>query len=470
MLMLPERYPMTGTFALSGATLIDGLGGAPKPNTTVLVRDGVFVEIGPTAVVTLPDGLDVIDATGRYLLPGYINGNIHLLDGIMMMGIGGVEYLARYEGSFVEVIEEGTQLTLRNGVTTVFDTWNALEPTLAARDRINGGITVGSRIFAAGNIVGMGGPFSADFNQRARQSISPTFANRLDALFEAGVGYQLALLPEVEIRAALREYIARGVDMVKLAISDHLVPTIGPDRTYLTFPEKIIRMMAEETHAAGLPLLSHTMSIHALQIAADVDTDVMIHPTWTGMQTVPDALIQEITDKRIGVGIQPMTDDYSARLLAAGNGWGMLNGEPHVISERKFIEAGANLVVTTDAGCTSQDVLADLGESLLEDRPWTLGEDHFAWIKALRSRGLTPMAAIQALTHNVAEAYNKLDQFGSVEVGKVADIVLLNSDPLKDTENLRDIADVYKAGVKVDRESLPVKKIVTAPAGTPIPR
>ncbi|MDT2006472.1 hypothetical protein FXW78_20550 [Rhodococcus opacus] len=69
----------------------------------------------------------------QMVAPGYINGNIHLLDGIMMMGIGGVEYLSRYEGSFVKVIEEGAQLTLRNGVTTVFDTWDARNPVLEAR-------------------------------------------------------------------------------------------------------------------------------------------------------------------------------------------------------------------------------------------------------------------------------------------------------------------------------------------------
>lgn len=459
---------MSSTFAFCGVTLIDGLGGEPVAGATVLVKDGLFAEVLPFAMA-LPEGVEVIDAEGKYLLPGYMNGNVHLLDGIMMMGVGGVEYLARYEGSFVEVIEEGAQLTLRNGVTTVFDTWDALVPILAARDRINAGTSTGSRIFAAGNIVGMGGPFSPDFNFRARQSITATFANRLDALFEAGVGASLTLLQEAEVRAIFRDYIASGVDMVKVAISDHLAPTIGPGRTYLTFPESWVRWMAEETHAAGLPFLSHTISIPALEIAVAVDTDVLIHPTWTMNQIIADDLVGRIADRRIGVGVQPMTDEYGERLLAHGNLFGLLHCPGHVVNEEKFIRAGANLIVATDAGCTTHDVLDDLGTALQEDRPWTLGEDHFTWIKAQRRRGLSPMAAIQALTRNVAEAYDKLDHYGTVEQGKVADVVLLNSNPLQDSENLRDIAAVYKGGMKVDGETLPRRAIVTAPAGTPIP-
>lgn len=458
---------MTAVSAFVDVTLIDGNGGDPVRGATVVVKDGAFAEIhaGP---VDLPEEVAKIDGAGKYLLPGYMNGNIHLLDGMTMMGAGGVEYLARYEGSFPRVIQEGAQLTLRNGVTTVFDTWDATEPILQARDEINRGDVVASRIFAAGNIVGMGGLFTADFNPAARQVISPTFANRLDALFEAGVGANLTLLKEADVRAAFRDYIAKGVDMVKVAVSDHITATIG-QRTYLTFPEKWLRWMAEETHDAGLPFLSHTLSLHALEIAYDIGTDVMIHPTWTMNQLIPDELVEKIARDRVGVGVQPMSDGYAHTLLSHGNWWGLFNSPEHVANEIKFIEAGANLMIATDAGCTSHDVLADLGEALHADRPWTLGEDHFTWIKAQTQRGLSSMAAIQALTRNVAEAYDKLDSFGTIEAGKIADAVLLDADPLADTANLQSIVDVYKAGQRIDRDSLPAQALVTAPTGTPVP-
>lgn len=458
---------MPDVLAFSNVTLIDGRGGDPVVGATVVVKDGLFSDVYP-GPADLPADVKKVDGTGKYLLPGFMNGNVHLLDGIMMIGNGGVEYLARYEGSFPRVMQESTQLSLRNGVTTVFSTWDATEPILEARDQINRGEAVGARIFAAGNIVGMNGPFSPDLNFGARQSISPTFADRLDALFAAGVGGALTMMSEADARSALRDYIARGVDMVKIAVSDHVMQAMGRT-SYLTFPQKWLYWMAEETHAAGLPLLSHTTSLQALELAYEMGADVMIHPTWTNNLVIPDELIEKIAADRVGVGVQPMTDDYSGRLLSKGNWWGLLNSPQHVQNEKKFIEAGANLMIATDAGCTSHDVLADLGEDLHADRPWTIGEDHFTWIKALRQRGLSPMAAIQSLTHNVAEAYNKLDLYGTIETGKVADAVLLDADPLADSENLRSIVDVYKDGRRVDRDNLPTHALVTAPTGSPIP-
>ncbi|MFN9968872.1 MAG: hypothetical protein ACK58T_03145, partial [Phycisphaerae bacterium] len=115
-------------------------------------------------------------------------------------------YLARFEGRLHEVIEEAAQIALKGGCTTVFDTWNALEPVLKARDRINAGAAPGARIFAAGNIVGMGGPFSADYSMQSRKYISQTFADRMDRLFDAGVGRRLSTLPPEQVRPIIRDY------------------------------------------------------------------------------------------------------------------------------------------------------------------------------------------------------------------------------------------------------------------------
>jgi len=154
-----------------GGTLIDGNGGPPRADSMIHVAQGRIRAVGRRGDGT-PPGARVIEADGQYVLPGFMNGNVHLLDGIMMMGKGGVEYLARFEGRLHEVIEEAAQIALKGGCTTVFDTWNATVPVLKARDRINEGRAAGARIFAAGNIIGMGGPFSADFMMQARASTS----------------------------------------------------------------------------------------------------------------------------------------------------------------------------------------------------------------------------------------------------------------------------------------------------------
>lgn len=114
----------------------------------------------------------------------------------------------------------------------------------------------------------------------------------------------------------------------------------------------------------------------------------------------------------------------------------------------------------TDAGCTDPDVLADLGKDELDERSFTLGKDHFLWFKAMSQMGMKPMAMLLAATRDVAKAYHKLDQLGTVEVGKFGDAVILNRNPLEDFEAYSDIHAVIKEGSIVDRAKLPVKDVV----------
>ena len=72
--------------AFSNVTLIDGRGGDPVVGATVVVKDGLFSDVYP-GPADLPADVKKVDGTGKYLLPGFMNGNVHLLDGIMMMGM-----------------------------------------------------------------------------------------------------------------------------------------------------------------------------------------------------------------------------------------------------------------------------------------------------------------------------------------------------------------------------------------------
>ena len=452
---------MPAPLAVLGAVLIDGTGRQPVPNSAVLIDQGVFTVVGTRNDVQIPDNAEIIDAAGSFLLPGLMNGNVHLLDGIMMMGVGGIEYLARHEGSYHHVIEEAAQIALRSGMTTVFDTWNALEPVLLARERINSGVVEGSRIFCAGNIVGMGGPFSADFHLAAREVISPSFASRIDALFEAGVGHQLSLLPAAAVRSIVRDYLQRGVDMLKVAVSDHLLTTVGFDRTYLTFPEKTLHLVAEEARAAGVPILTHTMSLHALDMAIDIDADVLIHATMTGQQPIPHDTVDRINERNLWCEVQSVTDEHQHHLERSADPWSVYGGYVHADNERLLIRSQAQILLGTDAGCTSRDILADLGETACQERPFTLGQDHGLWMKAMVQKGMSPMQAILAGTRNVAAAYGKLDLLGTVEVGKTADLVLLGADPLVDVTNMGSLHTVIKDGRVIDRDRLPVDRYVT---------
>lgn len=447
--------------AVVGSTLIDGNGGKPMEGVTVVIRDGKFEQIGPRGAIDVPGAADVINAEGKFVLPGLMNSNVHLLDGIMMMGIGGAEYLARFEGRLHEVIEEAAQIALRGGVTTVFDTWNALAPVLKARDRINSNQVPGARLFAAGNIVGMGGPFSPDFSSQSRRVISKTFADRIDNLFEAGVGRYLSTLPPNEVRAIIRDYIDHGIDFLKVAVSDHLIGLCGWRSPYFTFSDRVLRVIAEEVRRAGIPLLTHTTSLESLNAAVELETEVMIHATITAQTPIPDELLERMA---LGSGwseIQPTTKCFQDHMDRTSHPWAPYAGGVHDENTIRLIRAGAPIILGTDAGCTDPDVLHDLPEEEIVDRPWSLGEDHFVWLKAMVEKGMKPMDAILATTRHVAKAYNKLDQYGTVEAGKVADLVVVDSDPLEDINNIRKLSTIIKDGKVVDTVGLPVNPLVT---------
>ncbi len=379
---------------VSGGTLIDGTGAAPQSDMAVHIADGRFKAIAPSTQLPVPPGAQLIDARGAFILPGLMNANVHLLDGIMMMGIGGTEYLARFEGRLTDVIEEAAQIALRGGVTTVFDTWNALVPVLNARDRINAGKAAGARIFAAGNIVGMGGPFSGDFSMQSRKVISRTFADRIDDLFEAGVGRYLSTLPPEQVRAVIRDYIGRGIDFLKVAVSDHLIGLLGWRSPYMTFSERVLRIIAEETRRAGIPLLTHTTSVESLNLAVELEADVMVHVTCTGQVPIPEELVQRMAAGRGWSEIQPTTRKYQTHLDCTAHPWADYAGGVHDENTIRLIQARAPIVLGTDAGCTDPDVLNDLPPADLEERPWSLGVDHVWWLKAMVEKGMTPMDAL----------------------------------------------------------------------------
>jgi imidazolonepropionase-like amidohydrolase len=91
-----------------------------------------------------------------------------------------------------------------------------------------------------------------------------------------------------------------------------------------------------------------------------------------------------------------------------------------------------------------------------------LGEAEFLNMRGMRQRGMTPMQIIQVATQNIARAYKCGDEFGMLEVGKAADVVVVDCDPLADPENLRRVSLVLKGGEPVVRESLPDRPVLTA--------
>src|SRR4051812_46737008 len=119
--------------AIVGATLIDGTGAAPVKDAIILVEGATIVAAGPRGRVSVPAGARQLNVAGKYVIPGLMDANVHLVLGTS------IEFIVRYEGRYEELIEDAAQIGLKNGLTTVFDSWGPLQPLINVRDRINRG-------------------------------------------------------------------------------------------------------------------------------------------------------------------------------------------------------------------------------------------------------------------------------------------------------------------------------------------
>ncbi len=441
--------------AIVGATVIDGTGADPVKDAVLVIDAGKITAVGPRARVTIPAGARQIDAAGKYVIPGLMDANVHLVLG------SSIEFIARYEGRYEDLIEEAAQVTLKNGLTTVFDSWGPLQPLLNVRDRIRRGETTGSRVFVAGNIVGLSGPFGRDFNQAAQTTASKALVQRVNAVWEENVGPPLMYMTPDQVRVEIRKYLGRGIDFLKFAVSGHVLTNM------LQFSPVAQRAIVDEVHKAGLIVQTHTTSVESLRQGIEAGVDMMQHAASTGPVAIPDQTIQLALAHKTYLAVQPRTNRRLEIELKQAedrtpDSITRFNERVRHENQTRFVKAGLPLLLATDAGMTDPDAVEQMSPTLRTDRLTQLGEGHFLWFRAMVEKGMTPMTAIVSATRNIAAAYHKLDQFGTLEAGKSADLLILDGDPLENIENIRRISTVMKEGQIVDRQRLPLKKVLTA--------
>ncbi len=442
------------TLAITGATIIDGTGNDPLRNGVVLITGDRITAVGTSREVTIPQSATRIDARGKYVIPGLMDANLHLFLN------GDLETLIKYEGRYHEIVLEAAQIALKTGQTTVFDTWGPRAALAKARDMINAGEAPGSRIYLAGNIIGFDGPLSADFRGRAAPYVSKAFARRINETWEQDTGRQLLwMLPE-EVRSVIREYARKDVDLLKYGASGHV------DMNFITFSPRVQRVIVEEGHRAGITVQTHTTSVESLDIAIEAGVDIVTHGGISGPTTpIPDETIQKLVDRGTAISALAITQ----RRLDA-----LLENAPESVltpymkiaktNHRNMIKAGVTMLVSTDAGIQNP-VLAAESENLAADSVDSrvkLGEGHFNALVAFEERGMEPMEILKSATSHIARAYKLDADIGTLEAGKIADLVILDENPLASARNYRSIHSVIKDGRVVDLDALPVAPIISS--------
>jgi hypothetical protein len=430
---------INASLVIRGGTLIDGTGRPPLEDAVILVEGERIKALGKRGEIAVPRGARVIDVKGKTLLPGFIDGHCHLLD-------------------FVG------ELYLHLGITTCPDiTQNDDEWTLAQRNGTNVGKIRGPRIWSTGGRL-VGPP--------------PAWARRA----ERG---HLVNTPE-EARAAVRKKKELGIEIIKF--NEYVAP-------------EVIKAGAEEAHRLGLPITCHCLDVFA---AAEAGFAGVEHHWGPGMTSIGDVKKRwEIHERRMTGKINtadlsffydpenfdkivkamvennvswsptiatwyrplsPSVERFKARELsildnkAAGYLPGVLREQalgqyeryakfsPERLNNaregykkienfiRRYSQAGGLI----RAGSDPNNGLPGLG----------VHQEMVMFVEA----GMTPMQAIQAGTMNVAKAFRKDKDFGTVEVGKVADIIAVAGDPLKDIWAVQNVNLVILGGRVVDHE------------------
>ncbi len=414
---------------IEGGTLIDGTGAPALSGTRILIEDGRIQEIGQPGDLSIPAGARVIEAAGKYIIPGLIDAHVH------------------YDMPWLH------RLYLANGVTTVRDLGSTLERTLTLRQEIAVGNILAPRLFVSG----------LGINPRSVRAMNLGSAKEMATkLVEAGVdGIKVTGYTADELRDIVEVAHANG-----LIVYGHTGPKRGNRAPGA-------RLAVE----AGLDGVEHALGIledamdQAVPVPADYDPSNASHifRYWYGrMYSVVnseaiDELIQLMVEEEVYFSptlinfvrnfVQRNTpvveSDPNLKYIPEDepDRFGRFTEEERQDWRRtmelmkeatyKFHEAGGLLINGTDSP----------GAAL---PGWSVHQEMELFVEA----GLTPMAALLATTLNNAKVLNKEDELGTVEPGKFADLVILDADPLQDITNTQEIHLVIKGGLVLDPDVL----------------
>lgn len=415
------------------------------PDQTVIVRDGRIAEIGPASGITVPEGSRRIDGRGRYLMPGLADMHVHLVD------------------------QDGLVLYLANGVTTVRNM--AGRPAyLAWRAAIAHGELLGPTIYTTGPIVDGSPPVwpgsavvetaeQADSVVREQQAAGYDFIKVYGRLSRESFLAVLAAADRYGIRAVGHVPPSVGIDLALsagLASVEHLTgyldavrpenPPVDLDWSGLSADE----VRARQTEI-GARLLRGDLSLDDLMDAKRL-TELAEATRAAGVWNVPTLVVHQRTSLAGAAWEAALAEPEMAYVPAQVMSYWRSSDEARrdLSPERaRFLDAWR------ERERRIVEALHDAGARLLlgTDTPNPFVVPGFSVQMELRNlvkAGLTPYEAIRAGTHDAAEFLDALDHFGTVSVGRRADLVLLEADPLQDVSNV-----ARRVGVMVRGRWLP---------------
>lgn len=417
---------MSAVRALTAATLIDGAGRTIRDPVVVIEGERIRA-VGSASNGGVPEGAERIDAPGCTLMPGLIDAHVHL--GAFNCTSFGSARSARFEvtpqlQAFYALFH--AQLCLEMGFTTLRDAGRGTprgdfaEEMCAVRDAINAGIVAGPRLIILAETVITGGHL---------ELLTLPRAMRRPENFTADGPWDL--------RRKVRELMRSGADGIKTSVSGGIALGTNPDVRNMTQEE--LNAVVDEAHAFRKPVAAHCFNPEGIHMCVNAGVDTIEHMVYSdadsirrvresGTWVVPTLLNRSdyVIEKNVQLGLPPS-------LIATQR-----SIQPYCFETfRRMRESGVRIAMGTDIhnvpemGCAAKE------------------------LELYVANGMSPTEAITTATRNAAEALGLGSELGTLEAGKLADVVAVRGDPTSDIRLLQDparVVIVMKAGrVYVDR-------------------
>jgi len=415
------QSPAPAITYIKAGKLFDSTGETAKPNMVIVVEGERIQKIAPAAEIKIPSGASVIDLSRATVLPGLIDCHTHL-------GARADRYDEIYnfkdtpfDSAFAAQVN--ARKTLNAGFTTVRDVGSLPFLAVDLRNSINEGYIPGPRVVASGPAISITGGHG-DLNNYSPQTRVMMFPEERD--------FSIADGPE-QIQHVIRAQVKYGVDVIKILASGGVLSK-GDQPGAPQFTLEELRMAAQTAHMTGRKIAAHAHGAQSIKDAILAGIDSIEHAS-----LVDDEGIQLAKQHGTYFVMDIYNDDYilgKARefnipqeFIEKEKKVGRLQRE----NFEKAFKAGVKMAFGTDAGVYPHG-------------------DNAKQFYYMVKYGMTPAQAIRAATYNAADLIGRLDQVGTIEPGKYADIIAVEADPLQDVRALEHVAFVMKGGKVYKRD------------------
>ncbi len=405
-----EEAPIT---YFTAAHMVDVDSGKIIDQPLIGVRDGRIVSLADRKSAQLPANAKLVDLGNKTLLPGLIDMHVHLDSLAEIGGYNGLQYTDSF-WSMVAV--KNAQAMLQAGFTTVRNVGSADRNDIGLKQAIDGGYAVGPRIVPAGYALGAtGGHCDSTF-------LPPSLEKQQEGVADGEQG----------LRYEVRRQRKYGAEVIKVCATGGVFSrNTEPGQQQLS--ENELRAIADEAHQWGLKVAAHAHGASGIKAAIRAGIDTIEHASLVDDEGIKLAVARK---QPVWFSMDIFNTDYTQ---SEGKKNGVLEDNLRKDREvaqiqrdnfRKAHKAGVRLVFASDAGVMPHGQVG-------------------GQFKIMVQYGMSAMEAIQAATRNAAQALGREKDIGAIAIGRFADMIAVDGDPLANIRELEDVDVVIKGGAVV---------------------